>query len=150
MRSSFDPDHAPEVARSTVRYALLLHDTPTDPASLARFGAAWNHPFLLIPANLQTGSAPACLSFARVLTPNVVLTALKQAEDGNGLILRLVEMNGQAGEAVVELDASVAGGLNTAVCLDLMERPVEGAVRWQNGRLTVSVPALDFVTVRLS
>jgi alpha-mannosidase len=150
VRSSFDPDHAPEVARSTMRYALLLHDTPATPADLARLGAGWNHPFLLIPANLQTGIAPARQSFARVVTPNVVLTALKQAEEGSGLVLRLVEMNGQDTEAVVELDPSVTQGLTAAVCLDLMERPVEGSVEWQDGTLKVSVPALDFVTVRLS
>ena len=149
VRSSFDPDHAPEVARSTVRYALVLHDTPTDPASLARLGAGWNHPFLLVPANLQTGSAPATRSFARILTPNVVLTALKQAEDGSGLVLRLVEMNGQDTEAVVELDPALAEGLTTATCLDLMERPTEGKVTWKDGALTVSVPALDFVTIWL-
>ena len=150
VRSSFDPDHAPEVARSTVRYALILHDTPTDPANLARAGAGWNHPFLLIPANLQSGAAPAHRSFVRVQTPNVVLTALKQGEDGNGLVLRLVEMNGQATEALVELDPSLTQGLTTATCLDLMERPIEGAVEWKNGTLKVTVPALDFVTVRLS
>lgn len=150
VRSSFDPDHAPEVARSTVRYALLLHDTPTDPAALARAGAGWNHPFLLIPANLQTGSAPARRSFARVLTPNVVLTAFKQAEDGNGLILRLVEMNGQDAEAIVELDPSLVQGLTTATCQDLMERPVDGAVAWKDGTLKVAVSKLDFVTIRLS
>lgn len=150
VRSSFDPDHAPEVARMSMCYALILHDTPTDPARLARAGAGWNHPFLLIPANLQSGSAPASKSFARVQTPNVVLTALKQAEDGNGLVLRLAELNGQETEAVVEIDPSITQGLTTATCLDLIERPVEGTVTWADGNLKVTVPALDFTTVRLS
>ena len=149
VRSSFDPDHAPEVARSTVRYALHLHDAPQDPASLSRLGASWNHPFLLIPANLQTGAVPARHSFARVLTPNVVLTALKQAEDHDGLILRLVEMNGLDTDAIVELDPALANGLTHAALQDLMEHPVEGPVTWEGGRLSVPVKAHSFVTVRL-
>jgi alpha-mannosidase len=149
VRSSFDPDHAPEVARSTVRYALHFHTSPQDPAGLSRLGAAWNHPFLIIPANLQTGSVPASHSFARVLTPNVVLTALKQAEDHDGLILRLVEMNGSDTEAVVELGAALANGLTRATLQDLMEHPVEGAVTWDGDTLRVPVKAYSFVTVRL-
>ena len=149
VRSSFDPDHAPEVARSTVRYALHLHDSPQDPAELARLGAAWNHPFLIIPANLQAGSAPARHGFMRVETPNVVLTALKQAEDHDGLVLRLVELNGVETEAVVEIDPAVADGLTHATLLDVMERPIAGAAAWANGKLRVSVKANSFVTVRL-
>jgi alpha-mannosidase len=149
VRSSFDPDHAPEVARSTVRYSLYVHDTPPDPASLTRLGAAWNHPPLLLPANLQAGEAPARDSFVRVSTPNVVLTALKQAEDGKGLVLRLVELNGEDTEAVVELAPSLTAGLTNAQPLDLMERPVGGSVRWENNTLRVPIKAHSFVTVRL-
>jgi len=149
VRSSFDPDHAPEVAQSTVRYSLYLHDAPADPASLTRLGAAWNHPLLLIPANIQSGSAPARDSFAHVQTPNVVLTALKQAEDGNGLVLRLVELNGQDTEAVVELAPALANGLTKATRLDLLERPADGSATWGNNTLRVPIKAYSFATVRL-
>ncbi|MCS6775227.1 MAG: glycoside hydrolase family 38 C-terminal domain-containing protein [Chloroherpetonaceae bacterium] len=150
VRSSFDPDHAPEVARSTVRYALYLHDTPPDPATLMRLGAAWNHPLMLIPASLQAGTAPPREGFIQVETPGVVLTALKQAEDGNGLILRLVEANGQDAEAVVALAPALAAGLRVAQCVDLMERPVAGSVRWEDSTLRVPVPAHSFVTIKLT
>jgi hypothetical protein len=35
----------------------------------------------VFPANLQSGDEPPVRSFARVETPNVVLSALKQPED---------------------------------------------------------------------
>ena len=150
VRSSFDPDHAPEVARSTVRYAVYLHDTPADPASLTRLGAGWNHPFLILPANLQTGASPASDSFARVTTQNVVMSALKQAEDGSGLVLRLVEMNGQDTEAVVELSPALAAGLTQATLLDLMERPIAGNATWSAPTLRVPIKAHSFATVKLA
>ncbi len=150
VRSSFDPDHAPEVARSTVRYSLCLHDTPPTPADLTRLGAAWNHPFLLIPANLQTGEAPARQGFVQVETPNVVLSALKQAEDGSGLILRLVELNGEDTEAVVMLAPELITGFTSASILDLMERPIAGSVSLNGNTLRAAIRAHSFVTVRLA
>lgn len=151
IRSSFDPDHAPEVNRQTIRYSMYFHEGEADPATLTRLGAAWNHPLLVFPINLQTGDAPASRSFVQVETPNVVLSALKQAEDGDGLIVRLVELNGEDTEAVVTFDPALTEGVTTAALLDLMERPVEGgAAVWEGNRLRVSVRANSFVTVRLS
>jgi alpha-mannosidase len=150
IRSSFDPDHAPEVVRETVRYSLYLHDAPADPATLTRLGAAWNHPLLVIPANLQSGTAAQRQGFAQLETPNVVLSAFKQAESGEGLILRLVELNGQDTEAVVTLAPALAAGLTRAAQTDLMERPTDGQASFSNNTLRVPVRAHSFVTVRLS
>ena len=150
VRSSFDPDPTPEVAKHTVRYSLYLHDTPADPASLARLGAAWNHPLIPFAADFHGGEAKPKHGFAQVQTPNVALTAFKPAEDGLGLVLRLVELNGQATEAVVELDAKIVSGLTQARQLDLMERPTSGTVLWENGTLRVSVPAHGIITIGLS
>ncbi|HZT42851.1 MAG TPA: glycoside hydrolase family 38 C-terminal domain-containing protein [Chthonomonadaceae bacterium] len=150
VRSSFDPDHAPEVAQSSVRYSIYLHDSPPEPADLTRLGAAWNHPCLLIPADLQSGDAPPRDSFARVTTPDVVLSALKQAEDGSGLVLRLVELNGQDTEAVVEMSPALAAGLSQATLLDLMERPITGSAIWSAPTLRVPIKAHSFVTVKIT
>jgi alpha-mannosidase len=153
IRSSFDPDHAPEVCRQTVQYSMYFHSEEPTPADLTRLGAAWNHPLVVFPANGQGGDGvtPAARSLARVETPNVVLTALKQAEDGDGLVLRLVEYDGQDVEAVVTLDPALTTGLRGATVLDLMERPVAGAApaSFDGTTLRVPVRANSFVTVRV-
>ncbi len=149
LRSSFDPDHAPEVGKSTVRYSLYLHDKPPTPADLVRLGAAWNHPLMLIPTNLQRGDTPARDGFVQVSPDNVVLTCLKQALDGNGLILRLVELNGEATEAEVRLAPALAAGISSAERVDVLERP-SGEAAWKGGVLRVPVPAHGFSTVRLA
>jgi alpha-mannosidase len=132
-----------------MRYSLTLHDGPADPASLTRLGAAWNHPFLLMPANLQHGTAPASYSFARVVTPGVVLTALKQADDGQGDLLRLVELNGADTEAVVELSPDLQGYIFPAPLADLLERPNGEFATLEGSRLRVPIKANSFATVRL-
>ena len=151
IRSSFDPDHAPEVCKQTVRYSLYFHDGETDAATLTRLGAAWNHPFIVFPMNVQQGSgAEPTRSFASVETPNVVLSTLKTADDGNGLIVRLVEYNGADTEAVVIFDEAFVNGKTKAEIVDLMETATGATASFANGRLVVPVRANSFVTVRLS
>jgi alpha-mannosidase len=150
VRSSFDPDPTPEIARTTVRYSVYLHDTEPDPAALTRLGQSFNHPLIVAPARLQEGTAPTSRGFANSLTPNVALTALKQPEDGDGLIVRLAELNGQATEAIVELSNEVAAGLSNVCQVDLLEQAIDGVVKWDSSRLRVPIEAYGLVTVRLT
>ena len=150
VRSSLDPDPTPEVSKHTVRYALVLHDTPPAPSDLARLGAAWNHPLLPLSADLHTGDAPPRQGCVSCETPNVIPTALKPAEDGDGFIVRLVETDGEACEAIVTFAPAFAAGLTQVQTLDVLERPADGTASLENGTLRVSIPALGIVTVRLS
>ncbi|MDR3709114.1 MAG: glycoside hydrolase family 38 C-terminal domain-containing protein [Capsulimonadaceae bacterium] len=147
VRSSFSPDPTPEVATTTVRYSLYLHDHAADPAALARLGAAWNHPLIALPSGVHDGSWPSAQGFARSLTPGILLTAFKAAGRGNGLVLRLVELNGQDTEASVELSPAMAAGLSKASVVDIMERPVRGDAKWVGNCINVSIAAHQFATV---
>jgi alpha-mannosidase len=149
VRSSFDPDHAPEVGKSTLRYSVYFHETTPSEAELTRLGAALNHPLLAVAANLQTGPQPTTKSFVRVLTDDVVLSGLKPAEDGNGLIARLVNYAGEARVAEIELHPDLLAGRTTATNVDLIERPTPGDARLTGTRLTVTVPAHSFVSTRI-
>ncbi|MBC8063914.1 MAG: hypothetical protein H7Y17_03730, partial [Chlorobia bacterium] len=150
VRSSFDPDHAPEVAKSTLRYSIVFHkETPT-PAELTRIGAAWNHPLIVVAATLQEGDLPASKSFVEVKSEGIVLTTVKSAEDGNGLIVRLVEYDGQDSEAEVVLAPEMVEGFTKAELCDLMERAT-GESATLNGTVVIArIKANSFVTVRLS
>lgn len=149
VRSSFDPDHAPEVGKSAMRYSVFLHDEPPTPAELTRLGAEWNHPLIVVGATLQEGQLPTSMSYAEVLTDSVVLSTIKPAESGRGLVLRLV--NYSDNEVVAQArfaDQLIAGYTSAEVC-DLMERPI-GAAELSAGMLQVSIPASSFATIRLS
>lgn len=150
VRSSFDPDHAPEVAKSKLRYSIVFHDHDPTPAELTRLGADWNHPLIVASATLQEGDLPASKSYVECLTPSVVLTTVKAAEDANGLILRLVEHNGQDTEAQVTLAPEMVKGFSKAEVCDLMERPTGSIGSLSGQTLRVPIKANSFVTVRLS
>lgn len=93
-------------------YSLLPHDG--DLAPVVREARLLNQPLRLV-----SGHAPSP-SPVTVDAPNVVAEVLKQAEDGNGFILRLYEATGQATQAAVHF----AGVRKVEVC-DILERPVE-------------------------
>lgn len=150
IRSSFDPDHAPEVNRHTVRYSVVLHDDAPTPSELTRLGMAWNHPLIVLPVNLQAGKGAPKQGFLQVRGEGMVLTALKRAEGSNDLIVRLADYDGAGAEAEVELHADLLGGRTRATLVDLMERPVEGAVSLSGGVVKVRLPKHGFVTLRLS
>ncbi len=150
VRSSYDPDHAPEVAKSKVRYSVYFHQEPPTPAELTRLGADWNHPLLVVGATLQEGDLPVSKSFAEVKTHSIVMTTLKPAEDGNGLILRLVEHNGEDSQAEIEFAADLVEGYTKAEICDLMENPTGELATLHGTKLTAQVPANSFITVRLS
>lgn len=148
VRSSFDPDHAPEVAKSTLRYSVYFHDKLAQASELTRLGAAWNHPLIVTNATLQEGNLPPSKSYAEVKTPNVVLSGLKLAEDGNGLILRLIEHDGLETEAEVVLAPELSKS-KAEIC-DLMERPTGQAATLAGNTLKVKIKPNSFVTVKLS
>jgi len=147
VRSSYSPDPAPEIATTTVRFSLYFHAKPADPAMLARLGEEWNSPLIALPAPVQAGDAPLSHSYAKVISQNVALTALKLPENGASLVLRLVELNGVEGDAKVEISDELLQGATSVRCVDILERPIEGAASLKDGLLTVPMSAYSIATV---
>lgn len=83
----------------SVRYALLAHPGPWQQANLAREGWALNNPPIVYPEASHPGDLPARASLCEVGPENVVLPAIKQAEDSDDLIVRLYETAGQVTDA---------------------------------------------------
>ncbi len=100
-------------------YALLPHRGSWEQAGTVRHAAELNQQPVALSASLAgadeegTDRLPLTGSFLRVEPDNVLVTALKQAEDGDGLVLRAVETSGRAtSRAIIRLDCGhgAAGG----------------------------------------
>jgi len=102
--------------RQTVRCALLPHAGGWQDAGTVREGWALNAPLMsrLEPPHAGdpwTGSGqalPPVQSFIEAGAENVVISAVKQAEDGDGMIVRLYETDGREGEVTLSLPADGA------------------------------------------
>ncbi len=102
------------------RYALYPHQGDHVAGRVAQAGYELNIPLRQVVVPPQTGPLPAEASFLEVDAPNVIVEAIKQAEDGDAVIVRLYEAAHAAARATLRFGRDV-----TAVEeADLMERPL--------------------------
>jgi alpha-mannosidase len=122
LRSPKWPDAEADMGHHHFHYALYPHAGTWKDALTVRHGYEYNYPLTAVVTTAHPGSLPASHSFASVAPENVVMTAVKKAEDANGLIFRVYEWAGK--ETIAEFH--VPPGATGATVTNLMETP-EGA-----------------------
>ncbi len=152
LRASVDPDPLPDLGEHIIEYALVPHSTGWTVGDCTREGEGLNEPLTVTSCDFHPGRLPTRLSLVSVVQTNVRLTAFKKSRDGEAIILRLVEMDGEATEAEVTLGPELLPRRTVPVMADLMERPLEDGdedLHLVGNALHVKVPAYGIVTVRL-
>ena len=155
LRSSYHPDPVPDVGTHRMRYAAAPHAGPLDKLAAAHAGWAFNKPMSVVvrePGESAKGGAPKAASPSNfsgcgVTEGTIIVTALKQAEDDNSLILRAYECTGKPTKAKIELGFPIAGVTET----DLIERDLKTTERASaNGNtLRVEFTPYEIRTLRL-
>jgi alpha-mannosidase len=135
----------------TFRYAVTS-GRKLSPGTLSRFGWEEMSPIEVNEIKQQDKAinAPRPLessegSFLHVDSPNVVLVTWKLAQDDQGTILRLVETDGQAGTAKIEIPIL---NLRSAYLCDAMERNQQ-PIPVSEHSLEIPVKPFEIVTLRL-
>jgi alpha-mannosidase len=151
IRSSYEPDPLPEIGAHSIRLALVPHGKALTVADMMRLGAAFNHPLQVVSADLHTGRlGPAGSAIRDVAPRGVVVTAVKRAEADGALVLRLLETEGKACTARVELDGGLLGKVVAADEVDLLERAVPaGTARLSGQSVTVEMKGHGLSSVKL-
>lgn len=109
LRSSYEPDPTPDVGRHHMRLAVMPHDGPLNKAATAKAGWEFNKPIgVRVVQSSPIADSTASMgqirwSLCGVNAPNVVVTAFKRAEDGEGWIVRAAECAGQIATATFAL-----------------------------------------------
>jgi len=144
LRSPVDPDPNADRGHHHFSYALYPHGGDWRQALTVRHGYEYNYELKAMQVAAHAGTLPPEHSFLRIGAENVVLTAVKKAEDGNALICRFYEWEGKDGNVSIRLPK----GLVSAKLANLMEQP-EGASLEIEGGDKVTVPAhpYEIVTV---
>ncbi len=129
MRSAGEPDFYPNLGKYNISYALFPHAGDWKNGVWAE-GDEFNIPaHAAEPPSLALVKAhatrPEEASFFSVDAPGVVLSGIKQSEDGNELIVRIVEVFGK--ETVVNLGLPVA--VSAIRRLNLIENPLENVAK---------------------
>ena len=85
------------------RMLLVPHSGSWKENNIARIAEEFMSPPVLIYQGIHDGSMPKADSFLTVDSTNIVVTAIKQAEDGEDLIIRCVEATGEQTDATLYL-----------------------------------------------
>jgi alpha-mannosidase len=100
-----DDYHFMDQGLQSFHYALLPHAGPWEEARTVMAAAELNAPALPISLTFHAGFLPPRASFIEVESPGVILSVVKQAEDGDDLILRAHNTTGQGSYTTIHLNA---------------------------------------------
>ncbi|HYF95186.1 MAG TPA: glycoside hydrolase family 38 C-terminal domain-containing protein [Symbiobacteriaceae bacterium] len=93
----------------TLRWALVPHASPWQAAATVQEAAALNEPLTFVREYAHKGDLPKQHSFLTIDPPDAcMLSALKQAEEGDDLIMRIYEHRGQHAAALIRLPLAQA------------------------------------------
>ena len=119
LRSPKWPDPDADMGHHHFHYALYPHTGTWKEAMTVRHGWEYNYPLQAAVTTAHPGSLPPTHSFVSIPEENVVLTAVKKAEDANGIILRAYEWAGKTGEVSFHVPA----GATSATVTNMQETP---------------------------
>jgi alpha-mannosidase len=145
LRSAKWPDPEADMGHQHFHYALYPHAGTWKDALTVRHGWEYDYPLTAVVTTAHAGSLPASHSFASVSPENVVLTAVKKAEDSNGLIFRVYEWAGKA--STVEFH--VPPGATGATVTNLMEKPEGASLTVSGDVVTAPIKPYEILTIRV-
>ncbi len=146
LRSPTWPDPDADRGHHHFAYSLYPHAGDWKQALTVRRGYEFNSKLSAVAVDSHSGASPAQNSFISVDQENVVLTALKKAEDGDALLLRFYEWAGKSSDVHLTLPP----GATSARLTNLMEQP-EGSplAVSSDGKIVVPVHPFEIVSVRV-
>jgi alpha-mannosidase len=144
LRSPASPDpHADEGAQEFT-YSLFPHGTRGKAAGTMRSGYELNSRLIAVPTGSHSGELPPEYSFVSIEPENLIITALKESEDGKDLVIRFYEFEGRKTTAQIALPPGVVEVFDA----NLMEQ--EGAkVAFDGKTAVVDVAPNEIKTLKL-
>ena len=144
LRSPTWPDPEADQGQQRFSYALYPHNGTWKDALTVRQGYEFNYRLRAMQVTAHGGKLPASFAFVKTDADNVVVTAMKKTEDGDGLLVRFYEWAGKGGNVTLTLPP----GATSATVANLMEKPEGNALTVSGGRqVTVPVTPYQIQTV---
>ena len=145
LRSPEYPDPHADEGHHEFTYSLYPHARGWKDAMTIRRGYELNYRLLFMPSDKHQGSLAAEHSFLQVQPDNVIVTALKKAEDEDALVLRFYEWAGKDGEVTMQLPP----GVESAVETDLREKPI-GSLSVKQSAVRIHTKPYEIKTVKVT
>jgi alpha-mannosidase len=144
LRSSEWPDPHADEGEHDFTYSLYPHGGTWRDALTIRQGYELNYKLVSMQTEKHDGTLDPEGSFVQLQPSNLMLTAMKQAEDDASLVLRFYEWAGKDVDAKLSLAGKVASASET----DLMEREIS-PLQLGNSEITVHTGPYEIKTVKV-
>jgi alpha-mannosidase len=115
LRSTTSPDTNPDEGQHQILLGLLPLEPETSDGAITRQAQEINEPLLAAQGSVEKAESPSWVSVDK---DGLFISAVKAAEDGEGVIVRLYEVDGQPTDAALRLWAPVV----SAVATDMLEQ----------------------------
>ena len=145
LRSPTSPDADADRQHHHFSYALYPHAGDWKQAMTIRRGYEFNYKLKAMQVESHPGAMPQEHSFVAVSADNVVLTAIKKAEDSDGLVLHMYEWAGKGGNVELSLPPGATGAVET----NLLETPQGTALSVTGGHVTLPITPYEIESVRV-
>ena len=145
LRSPTSPDAEADQGPQHFTYALYPHAGDWKQAGTVEHGYEFNYPLTAMQVAPHAGAMPGEHSYASVSSPDVILTAMKKAEDSNALILRMYEVGGKSEQVKVGLPE----GATSASVTNMMEKEAGADAPLSGGAATVSIHPYEILTLKV-
>ena len=126
-------------------YSLYPHAGDWKSGGTMRQGYELNYPLIPVEVQSHAGAWSKTRSFASVEQKNVIVTALKKAEDSDDLVFRFYEFEGKSTAVKMSLPEAASSATET----DLMEKQ-ERPIALQGHELTIPTGPYEIKTVAVS
>jgi alpha-mannosidase len=144
LRAPEWPDPNADQGHHEFTYSLYPHAGTWREAMTVRQGYELNYPLLTKVTTQHPGTLPAEHSFFGAKEDNVVITAIKQAADRSGTIVRFYEWAGTNGDVHLTLPKAATAAWQT----NLIEQP-EGPLSVSGNEVVVPTAAYEIKTVKV-
>jgi alpha-mannosidase len=144
LRSPEWPDPHADEGHHEFTYALYPHGGGWKDALTIRRGYELNYKLIPLAFEKHAGSLPAEHSFLQVQPDNVIVSALKKAEDDNALVLHFYEWAGKQGDVSLHLPPGAVSASET----NLIEKPI-GDVNLHDGVVSVPTKPYEIKSVKI-
>jgi alpha-mannosidase len=144
LRSATWPDPDADRGHQHFSYALYPHSGTWKQALTVRRGYQYNYELRAEQLAPHAGALPLEHSYASVAQDNVVLTAVKKAEDDNGLIFRVFEWAGKQGDVTFTIPVGATAATET----NLMEKPQGSPLARSGDKVTAHISPYEILTIR--
>jgi alpha-mannosidase len=145
LRSPVWPDPNADRGRQRFSFALYPHGGSWQQAMTVRHGYEFNFPLTAMQVQAHSGALPAEHSFVSVAPRDIVLTAMKKAEDTNSLEFHFYEWEGKSGELALRVPPGATGAVQT----NLMEQPEGAPLPIRDNAVRVPFKPYEILAVRV-